>query len=572
MRSSRTTSKSPPSLPNRTQTIKFSADSFVARYGGKSVDFESVSFEDVYEVSFEEDKIEEGDRSTIFKCRHRESREERAVKRIEKSRWNEDENEKIHKEVQLLRSMDHPNIIKIYAIFEDDKYIYIVMEYCSGGELYAHMFRGSGFSEYYTAVLIKTLLSTVNYFYSKKKVVHLGIKPENILLESHGQIELLKIIDFGNSIIAPKAMQMNSLIGNPQYLAPESAKSNKYSHKTDIWAIGVLMFASLSGTLPFDASNHAETLELIVNSKEDVATRKLFTGPGWEAVSDDAIDLLSQLLSYEQFKRPSAKVALSHPWIERVTEAQSEVMQKRDAAVANLALNNLFQFSASSKLQQAALTYISSQLLTKFDTASFDNFFQAMDISGAGKLTKDDLKKSYSKFLGEELSESEVDGLFEALDVNSSNFVEYTEWLVAALPEAVLLSEANLKKTFDAFDKDLDGNISAEDLKHVLRVFLNIGDESVDIYIREKILEQVKTGEDGKLTYAVFVDMLRETKNGPGRDLKATEDKNLEKGEEDLSVARENLFEKHKLAFERNLFDKYKLAFERKSSKAKVGE
>lgn len=537
-------------MVKRTTTIKFSRKSFV----GENSTLKGKSFKDLYEVDYKNDKIEENERSAIYVCRHKESGEERAVKVCEKSKRNEDENARIDEEFALLKTMDHPNIIQIFEIFEDENHKYVVMDYCRGGELHAQMFRGTGFSQYYSAVLIKTLLGAVNYMYSKHDVVHLGLNPTNILLEGTRQTEQLKLIDFGSSIISKRAKKLDRLIGEPRFLAPETLQFNMYSHKTDMWAIGVIAYACLAGRMPFDGKNDRETLELIMDSKEQVKSNELFSDEAWEEISDDAIDFISKLLSHEQFKRPSAKEALKHPWIQRITEAQAEVAQKHDNALARQAMDNLFRFNAPSKLQQAALTYIASQLLSKHDSEEFDHIYQAIDFSATGKISKDDLKKACSIFLGVDLQSSEVAEVFQKLDMSSSDYIEYSEWLLAALPEEKLLTEENLHKTFEAFDKDGDGNITAGDLKQVLGFFLDVDDDSMDLYIQDKILKQVDSNTSGSISFEIFESMLRKTKNGPGRDFSASP---VESSTESPSRASETAisiatFEQCKLAFERN--------------------
>ena len=548
--------------PNRTKTIKFSAKLFVPEHT-KSSDGSGKSLDDMYSVDFVNDMIEEGSKSVIYKCIYKETGEERAVKIVEKSSWNDDENANIRSEIELLRKMDHPNIVRVFSTFEDNKYYYIVMDYCKGGELRDQIIRGTGMSEFYVALLIKTVLSTINYCFLKHGVIHLGLKPENILLEGHRSVDQMKLIDFGNSKHAPNGIKTERLIGAAAYLAPESLQYNTYSHKTDIWAIGVIAYMALSGYMPFEADTDRETLELVINSKEEVARKDIFKGDAWASVSDDAIDFVSQLLSFEAFKRPSAKDALNHPWIQRVTQAQTEVRQKRDMSLTKIAMDNLFSFRAPTKLQQAALTYIASQCLSQFEKTDIERIFQTLDLNGLGKLSKEDIKQAHAKYMEDEkdvkkLTNGELKELFEQVDFVGDQTIDYSEFLVAALPEEKLLTETNIKKTFHAFDKDGDDIISAEDLKQVLAPLANDMQDaaSLDRYIQEKILTQVKTD---KITYDVFAEMLRETKNGPGRDLNrrasdqlTSEEFKMKSAVDQMSISG-NVFDQYRLAFERNL-------------------
>ncbi|CAB9504472.1 activated protein kinase catalytic subunit alpha-1 [Seminavis robusta] len=550
--------------PARNKTFKFSAKLFVPEHtrdgSGKSLD-------ELYSIDFENDVIEEGSKSVIYRCVHKESGEERAVKIVAKSSSNEDENARIRQEIELLKKMDHPNIVRVFSTFEDNKHFCIVMEYCKCGELRHQIIGGTSLSEFYVAVMIKTILSTINYCYQKHQVVHLGLKPENILLDSTVSVEQLKLIDFGNSIQAPTATKAERLIGSAAYLAPESLQYHSYSHKTDIWAIGCVAFLALSGHMPFDAANDKETLELIINSKNEVERKEIFQGDKWALVSDDAIDFLSKMLSFEPFKRPSAKEALQHPWIQRVTQAQIEVVQKRDISLAKSAIDNLFSLQAPSKLQQAALTYIASQCLSKFDKSEMERIYQALDLNGLGKLSKEDVQKAHAKYMEDEadikkLTKGELKELFAQVDFLGNGFIEYSEFLVGALPVDRLLTEENMLKAFQHFDHDKDGEISAEDLKHVLGALLPKADTTslnLDKYIHEKVLRQVETGAEGTITYDVFVDLLLESKSGPGRNPHrrqsaqfTSEEFRMANAVDRMSISG-NVFDQSRFVFERNL-------------------
>ena len=119
---------------------------------------------ELYEVDFTKDKIEEGSKSVIYKCTHRETGSDRAVKVIKKSSWDEDENEKIRREFHLLKSMEHPSIIRVYESFETKDSFYIVTDYCKGGELREVLFRNGGLTEHYCAAMLKGRSHASLYF------------------------------------------------------------------------------------------------------------------------------------------------------------------------------------------------------------------------------------------------------------------------------------------------------------------------------------------------------------------------------------------------------------------------
>jgi len=161
-------------------------------------------------------------------------------------------------EINILRSLDHPNIVKMYEFFEDDKRYYIVTEICKGGELFDEIINRGKFSERDAAILMKQLLMCVNYCHSNN-VVHRDLKPENILLEANKDFDQIKIIDFGTSLTVDPTKTLDEKLGTPYYIAPE-VLNKKYNHKCDIWSSGVISYIVLSGIPPFNGANDQEIM------------------------------------------------------------------------------------------------------------------------------------------------------------------------------------------------------------------------------------------------------------------------------------------------------------------------
>lgn len=184
-----------------------------------------------------------------------------------------DEIEILYNEINVLRNLDHPNIVKIYEYFEDEKRFYIVTELCSGGELFDFILKEGHVPEKEAAIIMKHVLACVNYCHINK-IVHRDLKPENILLEANSEnFDDLKIIDFGTSqYFNPQTLSesgdecdidgpgshsqhgLSQVIGTPFYIAPEVLKKN-YGSKCDIWSCGVIAYMMLSGTPPIGGKN-----------------------------------------------------------------------------------------------------------------------------------------------------------------------------------------------------------------------------------------------------------------------------------------------------------------------------
>ena len=160
--------------------------------------------------------------------------------------------EELRNEVAILRTLDHPNIVRVYEIFESKRAIYLVMEYCSGGDLYARI----PYTEDQVAKIMTKLLSAVVYIH-KHKIIHRDIKMENIMLESDKPDAEAKLIDFGlsRSYLKPTS-QLSDIVGTVYSMSPQVIRK-QYTSKADLWACGVVAFILLSNKWPFDGSTRS---------------------------------------------------------------------------------------------------------------------------------------------------------------------------------------------------------------------------------------------------------------------------------------------------------------------------
>lgn len=198
-------------------------------------------------------------------------------------------------------NQDHPNIIKVYEFYQDDKYFYIVTELCLGGELFDKIQEESHFSEKKAALIIKQILSAIFYCH-QHKIVHRDLKPENLLLESDKDDYALKVIDFGTSRTFDPQHKLSQRMGTvtlyylflkqPYYMAPEVIK-RKYDHKCDIWSIGVILYIMLCGYPPFQGATEEEILEKVSAGKYS------FQSEEWNHISDEAKLFIQKMLVQE---------------------------------------------------------------------------------------------------------------------------------------------------------------------------------------------------------------------------------------------------------------------------------
>ena len=188
-----------------------------------------------------------------------------AIKTIKKTKIQRDE-DALKREVRLMVTLDHPNIVNLYDLYEDVKYYHLIMEYCSGGELFERIIQIGRYTEERAAQLMKQIISAVKFLHDNN-IAHRDLKPENFLFETTENRSILKLIDFGlsNKFSSKrgKAEKMETIVGTPYYVAPEVLKGS-YGPLCDMWSIGVIMFILLSGKYPFVGTTENEIFKKIL--------------------------------------------------------------------------------------------------------------------------------------------------------------------------------------------------------------------------------------------------------------------------------------------------------------------
>ena len=249
--------------------------------------------------------IGEGNYSKIFLASRKDCQQKVAIKCISKKKAY-GTLDSIKEDVEKLRNINHPSVIKYHEWYEDGRTLFIVMEYVQGELLFdilsAKSKDNQTFWEYEAAIIMKKLLQAIEYLHSNK-VMHKDIKPKKILLTKDGEI---KLIDFGLSKWTTSG-KLHTASGTPYYLAPEVLYGHKTA-KSDIWSLGVLMYCLLSGTLPF-VSDAQETV--YEKAQEAEVT---FDSRVWGHISFEAQDLITKMMDKEFHHRYNAAECLGHEW------------------------------------------------------------------------------------------------------------------------------------------------------------------------------------------------------------------------------------------------------------------
>lgn len=255
-------------------------------------------------------RLGQGNFALVRLCSRKSDGENFAVKIIHKKRLQNNKQQKaLQREVQILNKVDHRYCVHLEAIYETTNHLYLVLEYCAGGELFDMICQQNHFTEQQAVKVVTQVTEALDYLHSFG-IVHRDIKPENILLEHRHPDSIVKLTDFGlaNHLDGSDLVFWTSC-GTLYYAAPEVLSTDSYNEKIDFWSLGVVMYVLLVGYLPFYHDNRTKTIELIRRA------RVPFDMTDWRTISSEARDLIRKLLVFDPVRRYDAKQILKHDWI-----------------------------------------------------------------------------------------------------------------------------------------------------------------------------------------------------------------------------------------------------------------
>ena len=464
----------------------------------------------------------------------------RAMKIISKENILKGQQNSLFEEINILRNLEHPNIMKIFEYFIDDKNIYIISEFCDQGDLLGKINKLSYMSEFVVKYLMGLILDALAYLHANH-VFHGDIKLENIMLNKNSRKKIkrftvinsdlksdvnlqnkidnkaeqfsdyvedmsnyeIKLIDFGCSKYLKKK-KLSGIVGTSMYCSPEVI-DNSYDEKSDEWSCGVLMYILLCGEFPFEGETEEEIFSNVKNYNIDF--NKLGN------VSEDCLDLIQQLLNPKKEYRITASEALKHPFFTNKLNPKNIVTQNKDLSI-------LKRFEKIKKyptiLHKVVVAYCCFTNLNPEEEKKLKKLFFFLAQDNKKQLSKEDFERGF-RLAKITISSKEIEKIINLLDSDGSGYIEYQEFLRAFCDKDLLLNDENLKIVFDIIDSDNKGYINIKDIKN----FIMGNDRSkAKNFSINNFTEKIGIKHDTKIDFEKFCDIIRNTDDDDKDEIK----------------------------------------------------
>ncbi|KAF4704967.1 hypothetical protein FOZ62_007131 [Perkinsus olseni] len=400
-------------------------------------------------------RLGKGGYASVYEVHERSTGARRACKIISKKRV--EDLELLERELQVLISLDHPNVIRMLSWYESDNNLYVIMELCEGGELFDVIDKRE---ELYSGSIIRQIFLGVAYLH-QVGIVHRDLKLENCLFKTKDMRSCVKLIDFGLAGLKPMYHDkpwLKDVLGTALYMAPEVISDNTYyDEKCDSWSVGIIMYIMLTGQHPFwtpkSLSDENELFERVKTMEPDLS----------KIPSKAAAELVGLLLQKDPTKRPSAREALNHPWL-RQHEFYPAYQQRQ-------LLHNLRSFGNFRRLERAVLTVIAFNTSSR-EMEQMRETFITLDKDNSGGLSPQEIVSGLRR-LDIEIPD-DIDQILESVDADQSGEVDYTEFVAAVMDRNNVMQKEAVDAAFNWFDQDSNGKISRAELEEV------VGDEEAN--------------------------------------------------------------------------------------------
>eukprot|EP01084_Bolivina_argentea_P153810 268164_1 len=446
---------------------------------------------------------------------NKETGEEFAIKHINKRRYKNKRSQKIYfndlrSEVYLMhQASEHPHIINVYHVFEDIDTLYLVLEYCKGGELYDALLKNrQHLTEIIVSNFFRQMVSSIYYLHSLG-IAHCDLKPENFVFKDKARTQLI-LIDFGMSKIIEYRKYFKTIAGSPYYVAPEVLRNN-YNEACDIWSLGVCLYIMIFGFCPFSDPNNDENVvyqKILRGFEAKVKSGYGAWFPDKHPVSRNCRDVIARMLRKNYADRITSEEILEHPWLKcneilGISDSNKIESTTKLINISNPAILNSLRFYKKQNVLQGEVLNLLSQCkyLNRHQQNSLKEFLMATDENKDDKIEPKELFCALQK-IDKDITMQDVQSIFHSIDANNDGFVSYDELLSTRINRKLKSKESRLKKVFKSFDYNGDGKITLSELKAVWESVIKGSANSCDF---KKLIKEVDTNNDGTIDYEEFM-------------------------------------------------------------------
>ena len=411
-----------------------------------------------------------------------------AIKTIKKNIFNIYSITNALKEIEILRSLDHPNIVKYFETYEDDLYLHIIMEYIPGDNLFKMLSNKQkiNFSEKDINEIMLYLMKAI-LFLHHNGIIHRDIKPENILFSIKGEYSSLKLIDFGLSTNFNSKREKYS-VGTPYYMSPEMLEG-KYYFKSDMWSIGVILYMIVTGSYPFNGKNKNEIFKMIYEGNYNI--QKLDE----QNCSYQLKNLIKKSLIKDINKRISIEDALNCDWFKLFSS------KKNDNLIISYDIIKALKNFQSHNILQKEILYYFAKISNDSEINKLKKAFSLIDKNNSGEIEYEEIRKIF-KDLNINTNEDELKRIFNSLDFHNDGKVNYSEFIAATLSSIKFVIKERLSSAFQYFDIDNSGFIT---LDSVIKALIQ-NNITIDIEALKKIFK----GKRSKMDFLEFTKIFYE--------------------------------------------------------------
>jgi calcium-dependent protein kinase len=360
----------------------------------------------------------------------------------------------LKRELEILRLMDHPNIVRFFDIYEKDdevqkfnkkenqsvsestKYLHLVMEHCSGGDLLTKLLRETRFEEDYARVLMFQIAYAVNHLHHQG-ICHRDLRLENFILLDKSHQNVVKLVDFGLAKMFSSS-ELKTKVGAYHYVAPEIF-SGSYTPEVDAWSLGVMLYMMLTGEPPFHSANPESIYSSIKSGGYSTSQ------PVWNSVSPAAKDLVKDLLEVDFAKRLKVEDVLQHAWFSPIH------LEYRDIGKLYLKKDLLERFKSFKKMSVFQKEVVKLMIMIFYDHEEIDRLryvFYYLDQKQAGVLDVHQLKMFFNDY-GEAVSEADFEDILKELNLKFKNSVTLTEFIAVTVEPFFIRDEKNIMAVYN---------------------------------------------------------------------------------------------------------------------------